>query len=40
MSCAGWIDVWNTALVVIAAEPVWFQIAIALGAAFAGCDVP
>jgi hypothetical protein len=35
MSRAGWIDVWNSALAAIAAEPVWFQIAIALGAAFA-----
>ena len=35
MSRAGWIDVWNSALVAIAAEPIWFQIAIALGAAFA-----
>jgi uncharacterized protein YjeT (DUF2065 family) len=35
MSHAGWMHVWNSAVAAIAAEPIWYQIAVALGVAFA-----
>jgi hypothetical protein len=35
MRGAGWLDVWDSVLAALAVEPTWFQIAVALGAAFA-----
>jgi hypothetical protein len=35
MNHAGWGDVWRVAIATIATEPVWMQLALALGAAFA-----